>query len=45
MGYLSGMLIEEYEFLDVLSRGDKEEIRGLISRYLKEFFNRYLSGM
>lgn len=45
MGYLSGMLIEEYEFLDVLSRGDKEEIRGAVSRYLKEFFNRYISGM
>lgn len=45
MGYLSGMLIEEYEFLEVLSRGDKEEIQGLLSRYLKEYFNRYLSGM
>lgn len=45
MGYLSGMLIEEYEFLEVLSRGNKEEIRGLLSRYLKEYFNRYLSGM
>lgn len=45
MGYLSSMLIEEYEFLEVLLRGNKEEIRGLISRYLKEYFNRYLSGM
>lgn len=45
MGCLSGMLIEEYEFLEVLSRGDKEEIQGLLSRYLKEYFNRYLSGM
>lgn len=45
MGYLSGKLIEEYEFLEILSRGDQEEIRRLLSRYLKEFFNRYLSGM
>ncbi len=37
------MLIEEYEFLEVLARGDKEEIRELLSRYLKEYFNRYLA--
>lgn len=43
MGYISGMLIEEYEFLEVLSRGDREEIRDLLSRYLKEYFNRYLA--
>ncbi len=43
MGYISSMLIEEYEFLEVLSRGDKEEIRELLSRYLKEYFNRYLA--
>ena len=45
MGHLSGKLIEEYEFLEVLSRGNKEEMRGLLSRYLKEYFNRYISGM
>ena len=43
MGYISSMLIEEYEFLEVLARGDKEEIRELLSRYLKEYFNRYLA--
>lgn len=43
LGYISSMLIEEYEFMDVVSRGDKEEIRGALSGYLKKYFNKYLS--
>lgn len=45
LGYLSSMLIEEYEFMDVLQRGDKEEIRDALSRYLKKYFNKYISGL
>ncbi|MDY2814457.1 MAG: BglG family transcription antiterminator [Dorea sp.] len=45
LGYISSMLIEEYEFMDVISRGEKEEIRNALSRYLKKYFNRYLSGI
>lgn len=45
LGYISSMLIEEYEFMDVISRGEKEEIRDALSRYLKKYFNRYLSGV
>lgn len=45
LGYLSSMLIEEFEFLEIILRGDKEEIRGVISRYLKKFFNKYLAGL
>lgn len=45
LGYISSMLIEEYEFMDVITRGEKEEIRDALSRYLKKYFNRYLSGM
>lgn len=45
LGYLSSMLIEEDEFLDTIQRGNKEEIRGILSRYLKKYFNKYLSGL
>lgn len=45
LGYLSGMLIEEEEFLRTIRRGDKEEIRGVMSGYLKKFFNQYLNKM
>ncbi len=42
LGYLSEQLIEEPEFLDTIMEGDKEQIRALLSRYLKQFFNQYL---
>ncbi|MGN0404748.1 MAG: BglG family transcription antiterminator [Bariatricus sp.] len=45
LGYISSMLIEEYEFLDTLQRGSKEEIRADLSRYLKKYFAKYLSGV
>lgn len=45
LGYISSVLIEEYEFLDVVSRGKKEEIRSSLSGYLKKYFNKYLSGL
>lgn len=45
LGYLSAALIEEYEFMEVVLQGDKEKIRGLLSKYLKVYFNKYLSGL
>ena len=45
LGYISSMLIEEIEFTDVVNRGDKEEIRGELSRYLKKYFKKYLSNL
>lgn len=45
LGYISSMLIEEYEFMDTLLRGDKEEIRADLSRYLKKYFAKYISGL
>lgn len=45
LGYLSSMLIEEENFLRIIRQGNKEEIRGMMSGYLKKFFNQYLNKM
>lgn len=45
LGYISGMLIEEYEFIDTVARGDKEKIRDRLSRHLKKYFNQYLTSI
>lgn len=45
LGYISSMLIEEFEFFEVVARGDREEIRSVLSKYLKRYFNKYLSGL
>lgn len=45
LGYISSLLIEEYEFLDIIAGGRKEEIRGALSRYLKKYFNQYLGNL
>lgn len=44
MGYISSMLIEEYEFLDIVQKGEQEEIRNALSRNLKKYFNRYIGA-
>lgn len=44
MGYISSMLIEEYEFMDVILKGDVQEIRNALSRNLKKYFNKYIGG-
>ena len=44
MGYISSMLIEEYEFLDIVQKGEQEEIKNALSRNLKKYFNRYIGG-
>lgn len=45
MGYISSMLIEEYEFMDIVRKGEQEEIRNALSRNLKKYFNRYIGGL
>ncbi|EHF06457.1 hypothetical protein HMPREF1020_01612 [Clostridium sp. 7_3_54FAA] len=42
LGYLSQKLVEADEFLNTIMTGEEEDIRGLLSRYLKKYFNRYL---
>lgn len=42
LGYLSQKLVEEDEFLNTIMTGEEEDIGGLLSRYLKKYFNRYL---
>lgn len=42
MGYISGMLIEEYGFMDAVYSGEKEVIREALSVNLKKFFNQYI---
>lgn len=44
MGYISSMLIEEYEFLELVGKGDKEEIRTALSRSLKKYFHKYIGS-
>ncbi len=45
MGYISSMLIEEYEFMEIIKGGQKEEIRDVLSGYLKKYFNSYLARL
>ena len=42
LGYLSQKLVEEEEFLSSIMTKEEEDIRGLLSRYLKKYFNQYL---
>ncbi|WMJ86401.1 BglG family transcription antiterminator [Anaerocolumna sp. MB42-C2] len=42
MGYLSGKLIEDNEFLKFIFQGDKEKVYNYISKELKNYFNQYL---
>lgn len=43
LGYISTVLIEDYDFMDTVLRGRKEEIRDALSVCLKKFFNKYLA--
>lgn len=42
LGYLSQMLVEEDEFLDAIITKEEEDVRKLLSRYLKKYFDQYL---
>ena len=43
MGSISGMIIEDCDFLDTIGKGNKEEIRSMLTRHLKQFFYKYLN--
>ncbi len=43
LGYISSVLIEDYDFLTTITRGEKEEIRSVLSEHLRKFFNQYLN--
>lgn len=45
LGHISSALIEDYNFLETISRGEKEEIRALLSEHLSKFFRQYLANM
>lgn len=45
MGHVSSMLIEDYAFMDVVAGGNKEEVRDMLSRNLKKFFNQYIARL
>lgn len=45
LGYISSILIEDYDFLMTITGGEKEEIREALSNHLRKFFNKYLSKM
>lgn len=42
LGHISSTLIEDFHFLDVILKGEKEEIRDELSRCLKKYFNKYI---
>lgn len=45
LGYLSEILVEEPEFLEIIAAGQKAEIQSALSRYLEKFFHQYLDRM
>lgn len=42
MGHLSSKLVDSNTFLDIILKGDKQEIKSFISKELKNYFNQYL---
>ncbi len=45
LGYLSSKLVEDNDFLNVINKGEKENIRNYMSRELKKYFNQYLNSL
>lgn len=45
LGYLSSVLVEDWDFLDTVLTGDKRAIQDAVSAHLKKFFNKYLNKM
>lgn len=45
LGYISSVIIEDYDFLTTITGGDKEEIRSALSEHLRKFFQQYLNKM
>lgn len=42
LGYISQNLIEDDQLLDVIRKGNEQEIRAHLTRLLKQYFNQYL---
>ena len=45
LGSISSMLVEDCGFMDIVRRGDREEIRDALVRHLKRFFNKLVGGI
>lgn len=45
MGHISAMLVEEPEFMETAESADEEKLRTLLSKSLKQYFKKYLSGL
>ena len=43
LGYISSLLIEDYDFLATIAGGEEGEIRNKLSEQLRTFFNQYLN--
>lgn len=43
LGYISSILIEDYDFLMTITGGDKSEIESALSKHLRKFFNQTLA--
>lgn len=43
LGYISSLLIEDYDFLATIGAGEEGEIRNVLSEHLRAFFNQYLN--
>ena len=43
LGYISSMLIEDYDFISTITGGNKDEIQAVLSDHLRKFFNQYLN--
>ncbi len=43
LGYISSMIIDDENFLKTVMRGNKQEIREMLSAHLKRYFNRFLT--
>lgn len=45
MGYISSLLIEEFDFIDTVKSGNQDAVQELLSKYLKKYFNKCLTGL
>ena len=43
LGYISTMLIEDFEFMEIVERKEKEEIREAITKNLKKYFQKIVT--
>ena len=43
LGYISTMLIEDFEFMEIVEQKEKEEIREAITKNLKKYFQKIVT--